>query len=132
MRTMIALCCYILANAAIAQEITVVLKTTEVERLMGQLQKALNELSPAAKIQRCDPVVQESAGTLDEIYGAFCSVSVHHKNFRLLMCDDRMVGKFTASLAYNVFDVRGGRHGLPALPLEIIVDFVNTNCPPGG
>jgi hypothetical protein len=120
---MIALCCCILANAAIAQEITVVSKPTEVERLTGQLQKTLNELSPAAIIQECSPVVQEYAGSQDEIYGAFCSVSVQQKNFRLLMCDDRMVWKFTASLAYNVF---------PALPSKTVIDFVRINCPPGG
>src|SRR5260370_7311422 len=115
MRTMIALCCCILANAAIAQEITVVSKPAEVERLTGQLQKTLNELSPAAIIQECSPVVREYAGSQDEIYGAFCSVSVQQKNFRLLMCDDRMVWKFTASLAYNVF---------PALPSKTVIAFV--------
>lgn len=120
---MIALCCCILANAAIAQEITVVSKPTEVERLTGQLQRTLNILSPAAKIQKCGPVVQEYAGSEDEIYGAFCSVSIEQENFRLLMCDDRMVWKFTVSLMYNVF---------PALPSKTVVDFVRTNCPPGG
>ncbi len=60
---MIALCCCVLANAAIAQEITVVSKPAEVERLTGQLHKTLNELSPAAKIQECSPVVQEYAGS---------------------------------------------------------------------
>jgi hypothetical protein len=123
MRTMIALCCCLSANAAAAQEIFVVSKPSEVARLTAQLQKTLNELSPAAKIRDCSPVVQENAGTQDEIYGAFCSVSVRRKNFRLLMCDDRMVWKFTASLAYNV---------LPALPSKTVIDFVRTNCPPGG
>jgi hypothetical protein len=102
---MIALCCCgcLLANAAIAQQISVVSKPTEVERPTGQLQKTLNELSPAARIQECNPVVQEYTGSQDEIYGAFCSVSVQQNNFRLLMCDDLIVWKFTASLAYNVF-----------------------------
>jgi hypothetical protein len=123
MRTMIALSCCILANAAIAQEITVASKPAEVERLTRQLQKGLKELSPAAIIRECSPVVHEYAGTQDEIYGAFCSVSVQKKNFRLLMCDDRMVWKFTASLIYNL---------VSALPAETVVDFVRKNCPPGG
>jgi hypothetical protein len=123
MRITVALCCCIWASATMAQEITIVSKPTEIVRLTGYLQRTLNELSPAAKIQKCGPVVQESAGTQDEIYGAFCSISVGRKKFRLLMCDDRMVWKFTASLAYDVF---------PALPSKTVVDFVRTNCPPGG
>lgn len=120
---MIALCCCISANAAIAQEITVVSKATEIERLTRQLQKTLKELSPAAKIQECSPVVYERAGTQDEIYGASCSVSLGRKSFRLLMCDDLMVTKFTASLSYQM---------IPTLPAEAVIDFVRTNCPPGG
>lgn len=70
-------------------------------------------------------MVWDSAGTQDEIYGAFCSISVRLERFRLLMCDDRMVWKFTASLAYHLF-------GAAVLPSEVVIDFVRTNCPPGG
>jgi len=68
-------------------------------------------------------VVHQRAGSQDEIYGAFGLVSVEQKNFRLLMCDDLMVGKFTATLAYSLF---------PSLPTKTVVDFLGTNCPPGG
>lgn len=116
-------CAILLANAAMAQEIHVVSDPNEVARLTGQLQKSLSTVSRGSTIQTCNPVVHEFAGSQDEIYGAFCSVTIGQGKFRLLMCDDRMVKKFTMTLAQTL---------TPALPANTVIDFVRMNCPAGG
>jgi hypothetical protein len=123
MKMLVPLFCMLLADTAAAEEITVVSKPSEIERLTGRLQTMLNRVSPGSTIRSCNPVVHEYAGSEDEIYGGFCSVGIQRESFRILMCDDRMVWKFSMTLAYNVFS---------SLPTYMVINFVSTSCPVGG
>lgn len=104
--------------------VTVIQEPGEISRLTDALQRSLGKLAPNYQILSCDTVVRsnEYAGH-DEIYAASCLVSAGEaKPLRVLMCDGRMVQKFTLTTQYD--------WGTP--PLDVIASFVHANCPPGG
>ena len=85
------------------------------------LGSSLDASRPGSNISGCDQIlsVMPLQGR-DESFVAICTVSSPQATRRMLMCDDTMVGKFTAVDAAPTADKRS---------LEA---FLRMHCPPGG
>jgi uncharacterized protein YecT (DUF1311 family) len=103
---------------------TDIVRREELKKVTGDFQNSLMSLFEvkASKAVSCDnaiDLVAQGPGR-DSSYGAHCKVHLNATTVNLLMCNDRMVGKFAIKLSSA------------SPPRDEIVEFVHSVCPPGG
>lgn len=94
---------------------------TERNRISSSLQDDLTRMGFDAKIGDCSLVIdyiQDMPAGKDSSFGAMCNVNSARGSANLVMCDDRMVGKFTLTSS--------------VINREQLGLFIERNCQPGG
>lgn len=126
MRNLIALFFCMIVHLACAQEIKLVTEPAEVQRLTDELGKEIKRLIAIANLRSCRPVVHVFVGTMNEIFGAYCSITIDYKPHKILLCNDMIVGLLTISWAHDYMALSPDWE--PSA--DLVVDFVKTNCRP--
>ena len=88
-------------------------------KIIADLNRSLARLGKGVRIVSCSQIydyVQPMPSGHDTSFGAICKL---RSGAEVLMCDDRMVGKFSMTEAFS-----GGT--------ETVGIFTALNCPPGG
>ena len=104
--------------------ITDVTDQEQINRITGQFQKGLEGMGINGKILTCDQFTQlkQTYGNHSRpgySYGVSCMIDTGKVKYRLLMCDDTMIGKFTMKNSNST-------------TLKEIGRFIQDNCSPGG
>jgi hypothetical protein len=93
-----------------------------IERITTEFRRDLKSVGSKATITRCTHVVdfvQDMPSGHDSSFGAICAVNDGGMEKHWLMCDDWMIGKFTATDGF-----------IPTT--EGVGEFIYVHCPPGG
>jgi hypothetical protein len=109
------------ANAE--ETISDIMIKSEIDEVVSGFQASMSLLSKEATITSCSIAVNYFATGAGRDYstGAFCEVRIGDISRSILMCDDKMVGKFTAKIINYIYTIDRNE----------VVHFVRENCPPG-
>ncbi len=94
---------------------------TEKSDIVSIFQKDLHRIGYSATIDGCDIAIdyfENMPSGRDSSVGAVCRIRSANVSASLIMCDDRLVGKFTLAPGTASRDE--------------LADFIGRNCPPGG
>ncbi len=90
-----------------------------IRQVTSLLERHLRQYGISATLHECSHVKALRAGK-DLSYGAICEMSTVSKTAKILICDDRLVGRMTTRFSGFVISD------------ESVERFVKQNCPAGG
>lgn len=102
-----------------SHEVESVKDDATVRLVRSMFEQRLHQYGITATLGECSHMKLLRAGK-DTSYGAVCEMTTTDKSAPILICDDRLIGRMTASFSGFVISDKS------------VANFMKMNCPPGG